>query len=292
MVLSLKEIASWCREENKELWEYMLYADMKERDISKEESMADMEKAFDYMLEAVRTYRSNYLSHSGLVGSDGGALERYFKENNTLSGSFMTEAMIVALKMAESNACMRRIVAAPTAGSCGIIPAVLIPYYERKMAEKEKIIRALYVSGAIGEVISERASISGANGGCQAEIGSASAMAAGTLVYLQGGDIEQICDGAALALKGLLGLVCDPVAGLVEVPCVKRNVIGTVNAIACADMVMAGIKSRIPADEVIDAMGEIGEKMDTVYKETALGGLAATNTGRKIAEKLLQEKQP
>ena len=201
-----------------------------------------------------------------------------------LSGTFSSAAMVVALKMAESNACMRRIVAAPTAGACGVIPAVLIPYYEQRQAEQTKIIKALYVAAAIGQAISDKASISGAQGGCQAEIGSASAMAAGALVYLQGGTNAQICHAAALALKGLLGLVCDPVAGLVEVPCVKRNVTGTVNAIACADMAMAGIESRIPPDEVIDAMAEVGMKMDVSLRETAQGGLAATPTGKSVSE--------
>lgn len=279
----------------------MLYDDMCERGVTRNESMKRMEQTFDAMYDTVETYRTDRLSASGLVGAEGGTLEVY---RNTpaekleaegrkapLCGSFMGDAMVVALKMAESNACMRRIVAAPTAGACGVIPAVLVPYYKRMSEEgdpsaKEQIVKALYVSGAIGQVIVERASISGAQGGCQAEIGSASAMAAGALTYLQGGTVEEICHAAALALKGLMGLVCDPVAGLVEIPCVKRNVTGTVNAIACADMAIAGIRSRIEPDEVIDAMGEVGEKMDHSLKETALGGLAATPSGRKIAEKL------
>lgn len=316
MALSLKEIQKWCKNEKKEFWEYMLYDDMRERGVTREESMGQMERTFDAMYDTVETYRTDRLSASGLVGAEGGTLEAYRNtpadklaekgKKESLCGSFMGDAMVVALKMAESNACMRRIVAAPTAGACGVIPAVLVPYYKRLLSAekpaskgqdeeqfakenptaKDQIIKALYVSGAIGQVIVERASISGAQGGCQAEIGSASAMAAGALTYLQGGTEEQICHAAALALKGLMGLVCDPVAGLVEVPCVKRNVTGTVNAIACADMAMAGIQSRIAPDEVIDAMGEVGEKMDSSLKETALGGLAATPSGRKIAEKL------
>ena len=172
-----------------------------------------------------------------------------------------------------------------------MIPAVLLPYYEMKQVPKEEILKALFVTGGIGEVIAQRASISGAEGGCQAEIGSASAMAAGALVYLQGGSDEKICHAAALALKGLLGLVCDPVAGLVEIPCVKRNVLGCVNAISCADMAMAGIQSRIPPDEVIDAMQEVGCKMDSAFRETALGGLAATKTGQEIMHKLMESEE-
>ena len=198
---------------------------------------------------------------------------------------------MTALKMAEPNACMRRIVAAPTAGSCGVIPAVLVPYYNRGMAGWQEIIKALYVAGCVGEVIAARASISGAEGGCQAEIGSASAMSAGALVFLRGGSDEQICQAVALALKGLLGLVCDPVAGLVEIPCVKRNVLGTVNAISCADMAMAGIESKIPVDEVIDAMKEVGSRMDHSLKETALGGLANTKTGIRLSEGINEARE-
>ena len=155
-----------------------------------------------------------------------------------------------------------------------------------KMGEKEEIVKALYVAGAIGQVIADKASISGAQGGCQAEIGSASAMAAAALTFLQGGNMDQMIQAAAIALKGVLGLVCDPIAGLVEIPCVKRNVLGAVNAISCADMAMAGIASKVPFDEVVDAMAEIGEKMDNSLRETALGGLAATKTAKRITKDL------
>lgn len=296
MALSLKEILDWCCTEKKEFWEYMLIDDMNRRDVTKDESWQMMEHIFDSMCETIDTYKIERMSASGLVGPDGGLLENYQKSSEEvlkekaikqcLCGGYMGDAMVIALKMAESNACMRRIVAAPTAGSCGVIPAVLIPYYKQQRASKTEMIKALYVSGAIGEVIADRASISGAQGGCQAEIGSASAMAAGALTYLQGGTHEQICHAVALALKGLLGLVCDPVAGLVEVPCVKRNVIGTVNAISCTDMAISGMTSKIPVDEVIDAMAEVGDKMDMSLRETALGGLAATPTGLKITEEL------
>lgn len=288
MALSLQAIITWCETNHKEFWEYMLYDDMRERNISREESVVQMQQIFEAMEHAINTYEPTRLSNSKLVGGNGDLLDKYFNneynESNPLKplcGSFTGEAMTVALKMAEANACMQRIVAAPTAGSCGVIPAVLIPFYRQKKHNKDNIIKALYVCGAIGQVISERAGISGAAGGCQAEIGAASAMAAGALTFLQGGSAKQICHAAALALKGLLGLVCDPVGGLVEVPCVKRNVLGTVNAIACTDMVMAGIISKIPPDEVIDAMAEIGEKMDCSLKETSIGGLAATPTGMR-----------
>ena len=193
--------------------------------------------------------------------------------------------------MGESNACMRRIVAAPTAGACGVMPAVLIPLYWRDNVPEERMLEALFTASGIGAVIAYRACISGAAGGCQAEIGSASAMAAGALVYLRGGTPEQMCHAVAMALKNLLGLVCDPVAGLVEVPCVKRNVIGAVNAIAAADMALAGIESRIPVDEVIDSMGEVGRRLPVEFRETALGGLAATPTGKAVKKRLAGDEK-
>lgn len=289
MGLTLKEIKNWCETEKKEMWEFMLEEDMRDRMVSKEESMQTMAHAFDVMCETIDSYRIDRLSASKLVGEEGGKLENYREQapktkKKALCGDFMGDAMIIALKMAESNACMRRVVAAPTAGACGVLPAVLIPYLRHSLATKEDITKALYVAGAVGQVIADKASISGAHGGCQAEIGSASSMSAAALTFLQGGSTSQIMHAAALAMKGLLGLVCDPVAGLVEVPCVKRNVIGTVNAISCTDMAMAGIESKIPPDEVFDAMDEIGQKMDSSLKETALGGLAATKTGMSITK--------
>ena len=176
--------------------------------------------------------------------------------------------------MGESNACMKRIVAAPTAGSCGVLPAVLLTYEEECRPGENAILKAMYVAAGIGGVIAVRSSISGAKGGCQAEIGASSAMAAGALTYLGGGDTEAILHSAAMALKNLMGLVCDPVAGLVEIPCVKRNVIGAVNALSASDMALAGIRSVIPPDEVIDAMRNVGDVMSVDLRETGRGGLA------------------
>jgi L-serine dehydratase len=211
------------------------------------------------------------------------------KEGKLISDSFVGETISKALKMGENNACMKRIVAAPTAGSCGVLPAVLLTYEEQKGADLDRMVEAMFVAAGIGVVISVRAFLSGAAGGCQAEIGSASAMAAGALAYLQGGDGETIAHASAMVLKNLLGLVCDPVAGLVEVPCVKRNVIGAMGAIAYADMAIAGVRSQIPPDEVIDAMREIGEQLPITLRETGEGGLAATPTGAEIAERLIHE---
>ena len=186
--------------------------------------------------------------------------------------------------MGESNACMRRIVAAPTAGACGVLPAVLIPLQRRDGLSDDKMVECLYVAAGFGQVIASRASISGAEGGCQAEVGSASGMAAAALVHARGGSGDQMAAACAMALQNVLGLVCDPVAGLVEVPCVKRNVMGAVNAMSCADMALAGVTGVIPCDEVIDAMGAVGRSMPTSLRETGEGGLAATPTGRRIAE--------
>ena len=285
---SLQEILDICIEEKKAFWQVVLEEDMNERDVTAEESLGRMRHTWEAMLSAALSYEPDLRSKSGLVGGDGARMETFGKKypDQMLCGAFGNRCMAVALQMGESNACMKRIVAAPTAGSCGVLPAVLVPFYEERQRPVEQILEAMYVAAGIGQVIAHRASISGAAGGCQAEIGSASAMAAGALVHLQGGDAFQICQAVGMALKNLLGLVCDPVAGLVEVPCVKRNVIGTVNALSVADMVMAGIESRIPPDQVIDAMKEVGDKMDVSFRETAMGGLAATPAGQEVSKKM------
>ena len=280
----LKEITDRVKESKKPFWQVVMEDDMQERNVSGEESFETMRGMYLAMKQADASYDPLLRSASGLAGGDGKKLEEFRKNPNRLIGDFLTEVMEKAVKMGESNACMKRIVAAPTAGSCGVIPAVLLTYGEQKDVSEEQLVRALFVAAGIGEVLAESASIAGAEGGCQAEIGSASAMAAGAVTFLEGGDEEDIVHGAALALKNMLGLTCDPVAGLVEVPCVKRNVIGAVNAVSVADMAMAGITSRIPVDEVIDAMGEVGRRMPVEFRETALGGLAVTPTGTAIQE--------
>lgn len=279
---SLQEIINITKDSGIEFWKVILQEDLQERGVREEDSLAMMEKMWDAMLSSVRGYEGGLHSRSGLVGGMGQAMEEYAAKGDTYCGDFVSKVIATALKTGESNACMKRIVAAPTAGACGVLPAVLVPYFEEGKAQKEKIIEALYVAAGIGQVIASRAYIAGATGGCQAEIGSASAMAAGALTHLKGGSSEQIAQAAAMALKNLLGLVCDPVAGLVEVPCVKRNVAGAVNALSCADMSMAGIFSKIPPDEVIDAMKEVGDKMHDSLKETAEGGIANTKFARNL----------
>jgi len=283
---SMKEIFERSARENIPFWEIVLQYDMEERQVSRQASMAKMLSTWQAIQDAADSYTGTQRSVSGLVGGDGLKMRLYARRGESIGGEFMDEVIVQAISMAESNACMRRIVAAPTAGSCGVVPAVLLPLCEREHYTQHELLEALYVASGIGAVIAYRASISGAAGGCQAEIGTAAAMAAGALVDLRGGGPEQIGHAVAMALKNLMGLVCDPVAGLVEVPCVKRNVIGAVNAISAADMALAGIESRIPVDEVIDAMGEVGRRMPVEFRETALGGLAATPTGKAVKERM------
>lgn len=283
---SLEEINEFCREQKLPFWRAVLLDDMNERTVTEEESLSAMRGMWDAMLRASDNYDEKLSSGSGLVGGMGGEMEDYRKKGDTLCGDFVSRVIVQALQMGESNACMKRIVAAPTAGACGVIPAVLVPLYREGHISADKIIEALYVTAGIGQVIASRAFIAGAAGGCQAEIGTASSMAAGALVYLKGGDNEEIVHAAAMALKNLLGLVCDPVAGLVEVPCVKRNVIGAVNALSSADMALAGITSRIPPDQVIDAMREVGESMHVSLRETGEGGVANTPKAKEISERL------
>lgn len=279
---SMREILSKMESQGLPFWEVVLREDMEERQVTRGQSMAKMHATWKAMVEAAASYDNQRRSVSGLVGGDGGKMHQYAQSGQAMTGGYISQVITEALSMAESNACMCRIVAAPTAGACGVLPAVLLPLYHNGQADQHQILEALYVSAGIGSVIAYKACIAGASGGCQAEIGTASAMAAGALVALRGGTGKQIGHAVAMALKNLMGLVCDPVAGLVEVPCVKRNVIGAVNAVSAADMALAGIESRVPVDEVIEAMGEVGLRMPVEFRETALGGLAATPTGQRI----------
>jgi L-serine dehydratase len=278
---SLEEIVRECQEKDLPFDEVILLDDMNERNVSREESIETMRGMWEAMKGAERNYDGSLQSRSGLVGGTGKTMRAYVESGNTLCGPFVGKVMASALAMGESNACMKRIVAAPTAGACGVLPAVLVNYQKEKGTADEQIVRALYTAAGIGQVVAARAYIAGASGGCQAEIGTASAMAAGALTALGGGTPSQITHAAAMALKNLLGLVCDPVGGLVEVPCVKRNVIGSVNALSAADMALAGIISRIPPDQVINAMREVGDQMHPSLRETGQGGLANTPAARE-----------
>ena len=268
--------------DKKAFWEIVMEADMESRNASREESRQKMGQLLDVMREADHSYNGELKSASGLSGGNGALLEDYNRAGKNLCGEFLGKVMERAIKMGESNACMKRIVAAPTAGSCGVIPAVLLSYEEYGSVPKDELINAMYVAAGIGKVVGENASIAGASGGCQAEIGTASAMAAGALAYMQGGDNETIANAMALALKNMLGLACDPVGGLVEVPCVKRNSHGAVNAVASAQMALAGVRSAISPDDVIDSMRRIGNEMPASLKETGKGGLATSESARRI----------
>lgn len=273
------------------LWQVIEKEDAEEEGISTEESFNHMSGMYQAMKESVTGYDPKRRSSSGMAGGNAGLVHQRLTEGKMISGDFIGSVMEAALACAEGNACMKRIVAAPTAGSCGVLPAVLLSIQQKEGFSDQKMTEALYVAGGIGGVIARKASLAGASGGCQAEIGSASGMAAGALVYLMGGTPEQVMDACAIAIKGLLGLVCDPVAGLVEVPCVKRNVIGAVNAVTSADMALAGVKSVIPPDEVIEAMKTVGNSLPESLRETGKGGLAATKTGMAIAAMLKKKSE-
>lgn len=283
---SMNEAKERCEREEIPFWKVIQLEDAEERGIEVEDSWNKMKYMWQSMLDALDAYEPDLISRSGLVGKEGGLMEAYREKGNTLCGDFMAKVMTNALKMGCNNACMKRIVAAPTAGACGVLPAVLVTYYREFDVPEETMIEAMYVAAGLGQIIANRAYLAGASGGCQAEIGSGSGMAAGAICYVRGGSTGQIGDACAMALKNLMGLVCDPVGGLVEVPCVKRNVGGAVNAMAAADMALAGITSKIPVDQVIDAMKEVGDKMDVSLRETGVGGVAGSLAAEEVVKRM------
>ena len=277
---TLNDLIKLSADNNLEIWEIIQQADMYENDRSESDSFNMMKEMYVAMKNADSMYDGTLRSASNKAGGDGGLLHSYNESGKNICGSFMGKVMEKAIKMGESNACMRRIVAAPTAGSCGVLPAVLLSYEEDFDVAEDDMVKAMYVAAGIGKVIAENAFIAGAAGGCQAEIGSASAMAAGALAFLQGGDSSAIINAATLSLKNFLGLVCDPVAGLVEVPCIKRNSYGAVNAVTSAQLSLAGIKSAIAPDDVVDSMRRIGNQLPASLKETSCGDLAITESAQ------------
>ena len=261
------------------LWENILESDCRRQDLPRARSLERMGAMLDAMVQADESYQAQDRSHSGLSGGDGAKMTLY-AAGDPLCGPLLSQVMAGALRMGECNACMKRIVAAPTAGASGVLPAVLLPLQARDGLDDRRMVEALYVAAGFGQVIATRASIS------EAEVGSASGMAAAALVHVMGGTPSQMAHACAMALSNTLGLVCDPVAGLVEVPCVNRNVMGAVNALSCAEMALSGVESAIPCDEVIDAMRAVGDALPASLRETGSGGLAATPTGRRLAERL------
>jgi L-serine dehydratase len=280
---SYQDYVKLAEEKGKRIGEVILAEQAEEAEKPEAELRQRMLQNLQVMREAVKSGLSNpRKSLSGLVGGEAMKVENLKRSGKSLVGGTINGAIGRALAVVEVNACMGKIVAAPTAGSCGVLPAVLFTVEETLNVSEEELITAFFTAAGVGMIIADRANVSGAEGGCQAEIGSAAGMAAAAAVELAGGSPEDTAHAAAIAMKSFLGLVCDPVAGLVEVPCVKRNATAAVVALSAAEMVLAGIKSAIPLDEVIDAMNEIGKQMPCSLRETAQGGLAITPTGRRI----------
>lgn len=284
--ISCAELLDASKAQNLPLHLIIMQSDLLESDLTEAASLAQMQHLWEVMQATSADYNPAQKSQSGLSGGDAAKVDAARLAGNLLGGDYLNTVIAQALKTAECNACMKRVVAAPTAGSCGVLPAVFLPLLWQGVANSKEICNALYVAAGFGQIIAHRATLAGAEGGCQAEVGAASAMAAAALAYLKGATGAQCADAAAMALGNLLGLVCDPVAGLVEVPCIKRNVIGAVNAVSCANMALAGVSFQIPFDEVVDAMGRVGTLLSVDLRETGVGGLAGTPTGKAIAAQL------
>ena len=292
MYKSIEELVNTANEEGTTISEITLIDQAFSMEYSQERVLERMAFQYEVMKSAVENgLNPNIRSTSGLTGGDAYRLKVVRDEEKTLCGTFFSGALMRAVSVAEVNASMGRIVAAPTAGSCGILPGAIITMQKERNLSDDACVKALLTASAIGMVIARNASLSGAEGGCQAECGSAAAMAAGALVELAGGTPEQISNAVAIAIKNILGLVCDPVAGLVEIPCIKRNAAGVANAIVAAEMALADIKSAIPADEVIMAMKQVGDKMSTSLKETAEGGLAKTPTAERLCVQVFGKQE-
>jgi len=282
------ELINETKENNCRISDIVLRNECKLMECSEEEVRSKIRKVLYVMKDAAQSgIDKETRSVSGLIGGNAVKADQYRKNNRTVCGDVVNRAIARALSTSEVNASMGRIAAMPTAGASGIVPAAVITAAETIDADEEAIIDALLTASGIGQLIKKNATISGAEGGCQAECGAGAAMAAAAIVELYGGTPEMALDAGAIALKSILGLVCDPVAGLVEVPCSKRNATGVVNAMACADMALAGIKSMIPFDEVVDAMYKIGKALPAALRETSMGGLATTPTGETLRCRLI-----
>ena len=286
-----EELLKICEKENISLSEYAIRIEMRDRELSREEVYKKMAKNLKVMKEGATEGREKQVnSLSGLIGGDGYRVQKYLEKGNTLTGDITVKAMAMALSSSEVNASMGRIVACPTAGSCGILPAVILSAGEKLGKSDEELIDALFASAAVGMIIGMNATLSGAEGGCQAECGSAAAMGAAAVVEMMGGTPKMSLDAAAIVIKNVLGLVCDPVAGLVEIPCAKRNAAGAISALCTADMVMAGVSSKITFDDTVSAMYKVGKSLPSSLRETALGGVAVTKSGLELRKKVFGEE--
>lgn len=288
---SVAELVELAEKQQVKTAEIMIQQEIEVTGLSREEIIAKMDRNLTVMEQAVERGLNGVTSVSGLTGGDAVLLQKYIKSGKALSGNILLDAVSKAVATNEVNAAMGTICATPTAGSAGVVPGTLFAVKEVLKPTRMEMIEFLFTSAAFGFIVANNASISGAAGGCQAEVGSASGMAAASIVEMAGGTPKQAAEAMAITLKNMLGLVCDPVAGLVEVPCVKRNAMGASNAMTAADMALAGITSRIPCDEVIHAMFLIGQSMPSALRETAEGGLAATPTGRRLEAKIFGENK-
>ena len=286
---SIAALVQAAQSENISLSELVLRDQAEQAELPADQLFERMRDNLHVMQQAVQAGIDKDLrSTSGLTGGDAYKLHQYAATGG-LCGPFFTGALTRAIAVSEYNAAMGKIVAAPTAGSCGILPGAILTMMEARDLPEESAVKALFTAGAFGMVIAFRASIAGAEGGCQAECGSAAAMAAAALVEMAGGTPDMGAHAGAIALKNQLGLVCDPIAGLVEVPCIKRNAGGVACALTAAELALAGVHSVIPVDEVIDAMREVGDAMPCALRETAQGGLAATPTGIRLKQEIFGE---
>ncbi|WP_033829258.1 L-serine ammonia-lyase, iron-sulfur-dependent, subunit alpha [Bacillus andreraoultii] len=283
---TVRELIELAEKENKKISQIMIEQEILVTKKSRDEIVAQMDKNLQVMEKAVERGLSGVKSQTGLTGGDAVLLQNYIEKGNHLSGNLLLNAVSMAVGTNEVNAAMGRICATPTAGSAGVVPGTLFAVKEKLNPTREEMIEFLFTAGAFGYVIANNAFISGAAGGCQAEVGSASGMASAAIVEMAGGSPRQSANAMAITLKNMLGLVCDPVAGLVEVPCVKRNAMGAANAMVAADMALAGVESKIPCDEVIEAMFRVGRMMPSSLRETAQGGLAVTPTGLRLQKEI------
>ena len=286
-----KELLEICIQERISLGEYAIRLEMQDTGLSRDEVREKMRRNLEVMKNGATEGREKKVySVSGLIGGDAYRLERYLHKGNTLTGELTVKAMAMALSSSEVNASMGRIVACPTAGSCGILPAVVLSAGEKLNKNDEELIDALFSASAVGLIIGMNATLSGAEGGCQAECGSAAAMGAAAVVEMMGGKPEMALNAGAIVLKNILGLICDPVAGLVEIPCAKRNAAGAISALCTADMVMAGIVSKIPFDDMVNAMYKVGKALPEAFRETAMGGTATTQKGLELKKEVFGEE--
>lgn len=281
------ELINICTENNISLSDYAIAREIADKGLTKEQLFSHMKTTLNVMREAATAGREKAVySLSGLIGGDAYKLQQYLDSGKSLMGSATIKAMAMALSSSEVNGAMGKIVACPTAGSCGILPAALLTAGEELGKTDDELVQALFAASAVGMIIGMNATFAGAEGGCQAECGSAAAMASAAIVELMGGTPEMSLNAAAIVFKNILGLVCDPVAGLVEIPCAKRNASGAISALATADLVMAGVASKIPFDDALSAMYKVGRGLPKELRETALGGVAITPTGLKYKEQV------